>query len=182
MFSPGGISKSPSNHDIDALLESSRRVLEQSRSTIEQSKFAVSSIEDTSKTAAFAQGILSGWSFANIFIGAANSFKYFWQAKNVQSISDNLGGYATLEDAVRASQQIPDGGGGHRIVLCKNNNQQGKEYQPGWFSYLTGAIITGVGIAITVPFPVAGPILIGVGVGLMGTGVSIAGEEKYKNK
>ena len=57
-----------------------------------------------------------------------------------------------------------------------NNSNKPKSDDPGFFTYMTGVAITGLGMLLS-ETPV-GPILIGVGAGLLGTGVSIAGEAK----
>ena len=57
-----------------------------------------------------------------------------------------------------------------------NNSNKSRGDDPGFFTYMVGVAFTGLGILLSgTP---AGPILIGVGTGLLGTGVSISGEAK----
>lgn len=71
----------------------------------------------------------------------------------------------------RALAQITSNGHDER-----NHSPQTPKQEPGWFTYMTGAIITGLGIVLC-ETPV-GSIFIGVGAGMMGSGISMAGEAK----
>jgi hypothetical protein len=87
----------------------------------------------------------------------------------VPSIINTVGG------RVRNVQVLNDG----LKLLVKHrhgNNPKPRSEDPGFFTYMAGVAITGLGILLS-ETP-AGPILIGVGAGLLGTGVSIAGEAK----
>ncbi|VHO04769.1 hypothetical protein [Candidatus Rhabdochlamydia sp. T3358] len=82
----------------------------------------------------------------------------------------------TVGGRIRNVQVLSDEPSRLLVKHRHGNNSKPRSDDPGFFTYMAGVAITGLGILLS-ETP-AGPILIGVGAGLLGTGVSIAGEAK----
>ncbi|MGB7127984.1 MAG: hypothetical protein WBD50_02705 [Candidatus Rhabdochlamydia sp.] len=84
----------------------------------------------------------------------------------------------TVGGRVRNVQVLNDGS---RLLVKHRhgNNPKPRSDDPGFFTYMAGVAITGLGILLQgSPAGAISPILIGLGAGMLGTGVSIAGEAK----
>ena len=109
-----------------------------------------------------------------MFSGALGGLPVACLGQGTPSISDTGGKIRNAQ--VVSSLSLNDGLSAFLVKYRHGNNPNQPRHDPGWFTYMTGAVLTGLGVLLSgTP---AGPILLGVGAGLIGNGISIAGEAK----
>ena len=134
-------------------LENAKRTIEKSRKVVERSEDIELSHDETNKAVLFAQGILSGWAFTNMFTTAIGSFMGFWSKKGIQPIKSH-------QDTSIQANFIATGNAQRQQVTAI-------KVERSWLMCGLGAALMIIGTAGNAVAPGASNLLTGIGASLL---------------